>query len=370
MVWKILSLITAAALAGSAYFAYDNSNKVKAEKELLARAETNYQQLLDRKKEGEETQERKKAQLAQTEKDRDLAKEEVVKATAEAQEKEASLALLKTNLEQLAQQVSVLETKIKDAGDIESLIAQIEALKKDQLAAEGEVANKGQALAQAQQRLASLKDQIKAYELADERVRKGVVEPDFTARVSGVFDTWGFVVLNKGNNGGVFANALLDVKRGQNVIARLKVKNVEPLTSVADVVKGTLSEGEVIRSGDIVVASAEQPAVSTNSPVKKPEGDAPAPAEGAMPSAPPSSDPFGAPAPAPAMGNDPFGAPAPAPAMDGAAPAPASDPFGAAPAPAPAMDGGAAPASDPFGAAPAPAPAGGATPAPASDPFK
>lgn len=376
MVWKILSIITAAALAGSAYFAYDNSNKVKAEKELLARAETNQQQLLDRKKEGEETQERKKMQLAQVEKDRDLAKEDVVKATAEAQEKEASLALLKTNLEQVAQQVSVLETKIKDAGDIEALIAQIEALKKDQLAAEGEVANKDQALAQAKQRLVSLKDQIKSFELADERVRKGVVEPDFTARVSGVFDNWGFVVLNKGNNGGVFANALLDVKRGQNVIARLKVKNVEPLISVADVVKGTLNDGEVIRSGDIVVASAEQPVVDKGSAVKKAEGDPDAPAaDGNMPSAPPSADPFGAPAPAaaPAMGSDPFGAPAPSPAMNGAAPAPApaSDPFGAAPAPAPAMNGGAAaPASDPFGAAPAPAPAAGGTPAPASDPFK
>jgi hypothetical protein len=190
-----------------------------------------------------------------------------------------------------------------------------------------------------------------------------------------VFDNWGFVVLNKGNNGGVFANALLDVKRGQNVIARLKVKNVEPLISVADVVKGTLNDGEVIRSGDIVVASAEQPVVDKGNAVKKAEGDPDAAAaDGTMPSAPPSADPFGAPAPAaaPAMGSDPFGAPAPSPAPNGAAPAPApaSDPFGAAPAPAPAMNGGAAPASDPFGAAPAPAPAPGATPAPASDPFK
>jgi multidrug efflux pump subunit AcrA (membrane-fusion protein) len=356
MVWKILSSITALCLAGSAFFAFDNSKKVKIEKELLARAETNQQQLLDRKKQGEEKQEREKARLAQTEKDRDQAKEDVVKVSAEAQEKEAALALLKTNLEQVSQQVSVLDAKIKDAGDIKGLIAQIEALKKDQLAAEGEVANKEQALSQAQNKLAELKGAVASYEATEERVRKGVVEADFSARVSGVFDEWGFVVLNKGNNGGVFANALLEVKRGKDVIAKLKVKNVEPLISVADVVKGSLVEGNVIRSGDMVVATADQPAVDKGGPVKKPTTEeTAAPAAQPIPTTPPAT-------------SDPFGAPA----MGGAAPAaPASDPFGAAPA-APAMVGAApaVPASDPFGAAPAAPPAGGTTPAPASDPFK
>ena len=359
MVWKILSSITALCLAGSAFFAFDNSKKVKIEKELLARAETNQQQLLDRKKQGEEKQEREKARLAQTEKDRDQAKEDVVKVSAEAQEKEAALALLKTNLEQVSQQVSVLDAKIKDAGDIKGLIAQIEALKKDQLAAEGEVANKEQALSQAQNKLAELKGAVASYEATEERVRKGVVEADFSARVSGVFDEWGFVVLNKGNNGGVFANALLEVKRGKDVIAKLKVKNVEPLISVADVVKGSLVEGNVIRSGDMVVATADQPALPNGGPSTiKP----PAPDSGTTPSTPDSMPTT------PPAASDPFGAPA----MGGAAPAaPASDPFGAAPA-APAMDGAApaVPASDPFGAAPAAPPAGGTTPAPASDPFK
>jgi hypothetical protein len=259
-------------------------------------------------------------------------------------------------LEQVSQQVSVLDAKIKDAGDIKGLIAQIEALKKDQLAAEGEVANKEQALSQAQNKLAELKGAVASYEATEERIRKGVVEADFNARVSGVFDEWGFVVLNKGNNGGVFANALLEVKRGKDVIAKLKVKNVEPLISVADVVKGSLVDGNVIRSGDMVVASADQPAVDKGGPVKKPTTEeTAAPASQSMPTAPPAA-------------SDPFGAPA----MGGAAPAaPASDPFGAAPA-APAMDGAApaVPASDPFGAAPAAPPAGGTTPAPASDPFK
>jgi multidrug efflux pump subunit AcrA (membrane-fusion protein) len=347
MVWKILSGISAACLAGASYFAWINSEQVKTEKELLARAESNLQQLESRKMEAVAAQERKQEQLAQVEKDRDATKEDVVKVTAEAQEKEAALALLKNNLDQVVQQVAALDAKIKDAGDIKALIAQIDALKKDQQAAEGEVANKEQMLAQAQQQLVGLKDQVKGFQAYQERVSRGVVEPDFSARVSGVFDDWGFVVLNKGNNGGVFANALLEVKRGKEVIAKLKVKNVEPAISIADVVKGSLVEGEFIRSGDMVVAAADQPAIAGGS---KAGGAAALGADGgAMQTAPPAEG---------AMGSDPFGG---APAMEGGAPAPASDPFGGAPA----MDGG-APASDPFGAAPA---MDGGAPAPASDPF-
>ncbi len=361
MVWKILSGISAVCLAGSSYFAWVNSNQVKTEKELLARAETNLQQIQDRKKQGEEAHERKKADLVQLEKDRDDTKEEVVKVSAEANEKEASLALLKSSLEQVTTQVSALEAKIRDAGDIQALIDQIAALKKDEEAAEGEVANKDQVIAQAQQRVESLRTQVHSYEQMEERVRRGIVEPDFTARVSGVFDNWGFVVLNKGNNGGVFANALLNVTRGQNVIAKLRVKNVEPAISVADVVDGSLAEGEIIRSGDLVVAAPDQPAVSGGAKpatpaTPTPEGAAPAATETpAMPTEPPMTSP-----------SDPFGD---APAMDGSAPAPApsSDPFGAPATPAPAPEGDAPMSADPFGgAAPATPPAGGSM---TSDPF-
>jgi hypothetical protein len=73
---------------------------------------------------------------------------------------------------------------------------------------------------------------------------------DFTARVSQSFTDWGFVVLNKGNGGGVFANADLEVKRGKEIVAKLKVRNVEQeIPRVADLIKGSLAEGERIRPG-------------------------------------------------------------------------------------------------------------------------
>lgn len=361
MLWKVLSAISALCLGGAVFFALENSSKVKTEAILLARAESDLAKLLQRKQEGDDAQKAKQELFVLTEKERDQTKEDVVRTTAEAQEKEAALALLKANSDQVGQQVAALEKKIEDAGDIKMLIAQIDALKKDQLDAEGELANREQQIAAAQQRLVSQKQTIQEFEATEERIRRNMVDPDFSARVSGVFPDWGFVVINKGNAGGVFANALLDVKRGQDVIARLRVRNVEPATSVADVVSGSLAEGNVIRSGDLIVAAPDevQPTTQTPSPNPSPvpapdpgtstPGKVPDipnpfdPAPTTPSSTPPmSSDPFGS----PPASSDPFGTPAPS-----STPPSSSDPFGSstpAPTPTPAP-GSATPSPDPFG---------------------
>jgi len=349
MVWKILSALSAACLAGAAYFAWSNQKDLENERTRLSAANANLKAAQDRKTEGGEALKEKQDLLIATQKERDAAKEEVLKLASEAQEKEAALAVIKGNLDQVSSQVTSVEKQIEDAGDIEKLVAQIEKLKRDQLDAEGAVANQNQRVASAKEQYEYVVAQITKLRDTEAQGRRGIVAPDFTARVAQYFPEWDFAILNKGNSQGVFANADLEVKRGRQVIAKLKVRNVEQYGAIADLIPGSLVEGNAIRMGDVVVAAATQSA----SEDKKTGGGTQlpvtpqAPAENpTTPTAPMNSDPFGAPAaPVAPMNSDPFGAPAPAPA------APAmSDPFGAAPAPA------AAPAmSDPFGAAPAPA---------------
>jgi hypothetical protein len=387
MVWKILSGIAAVCLAVSAYFSFDNGKKLKTELELAARAEKDLATLRGRKEEGDEVQKNKIAHLETKTKELEETKAKVVKAAADSQEKDAALQLAKNTLDQVTQQVSTIQKKIDELGDVEKLLAQVEALKKEQLAAEGELANQSQQLATRQERVTSLQAETAKLRDYQSRATKGIVEPDFSARVASVFGDWGFVILNKGNAAGIFANANLEVKRGQDVIAKLKVRNVEQQISVADVIPGSVAEGQFLRSGDMVVASASQAtATAAPAPTAPSVGGPATPAapamDGAAPAAPAPaagmSDPFGAPAPAapatpPAggMSTDPFGAAPAAPATP-AAPAMGSDPFGA-PATPPAAGGAGTKASpstaDPFGAAPAtpPAtpPAGGA----AKDPF-
>lgn len=360
MVWKILSTLSAGCLVGACYFAWSNQQDLQNERNRQKAAEANLKAAQDLKGQGDGALKTKQELLATTQKDRDAAKEEVLKLTASAQEKEAALAVVKGNLDQVTQQVTSVEKQIEDAGDIEKLVAQIEKLKKDQLDAEGAVANQNQRVASAKEQYDQVAAQINKLRDAEAQGRRGIVAADFTARVAQYFPEWDFAILNKGNSQGVFANADLEVKRGQHVIAKLKVRNVEQHNAIADLIPGSLAVGDAIRNGDTVVAAATQSAAeakkTTTTTDAAPKAEAPAP--GAAPAAAPamSADPFAAPgaAPAaPAMNSDPFAAPA-APAAPAAAPA-MSDPFGAAPAPAAGTAPAAPAGSDPFGAAPAPA---------------
>ena len=344
MAWKILSALAAVCLAGSAFFAWKNTEALKNERDREAYTTQNLEKIVAHKGKADDAKTKHTAEVEEAGKELDTTKAAVVDAATKAQEKEQELAAVKTQLEGITKVVNDLQKQIDDAGDIKALLAQIATLKKEHGEAESKLTNQIQRLASAQEVVGNLTKSVTAAEEREARGRKGIVEPDFTATVSRSFPEWGFVLLNKGNGGGVFANANLEVKRGEEVVAKLRVRNVEQNSCVADLVVGSLAEGTQIRSGDRVVAAAEQ--------AQKPR---PAPTTAA-----PQPDAAAAGAAAPAMGGDPFGA---APA-GGMAPAPASDPFGAAPAGGMAP----APASDPFGAAPAPAAGTPATPSTA-DPF-
>ncbi|WP_395730057.1 hypothetical protein [Prosthecobacter sp.] len=309
----------------------------------------------------EEAKKSRETQRDMANKELETTKTSVADFAAKVQTAEQELTAVKTNLDQTAKVVAQNQKLIDEAGDIKGLLAQIDDIKKQRAEAEAALANQTQHLAAAQERITSLTNAAKEAEEREARGRRGIVDDDFTAKVAYSYTDWGFVVLNKGNGGGVFANADLEVKRGKDVVAKLRVRDVEQNSSVADLVKGSLAEGEHIRSGDLVVAAAEQSAKTTAA--KAPDGAA-APATGAAGTAPATTPP----AAGAAMGSDPFGAPAPAAAP--AAPAMGGDPFGAPAAPAPAAPAAPAMGADPFGTPPATPPAGGAAPAPSTaDPF-
>lgn len=355
MLWKILSALSVVCLGTACYFAWSNQKLLVEERKRETYTQANLTEIKAHIAKAEESKKALETQLVAAKQELEAAKSGVADTSGKVQSTEQELSTVKSNLEQTTKLLNANQQKIDEAGNIKALLDQIESIKKETAQAEAALANQNQRFAAAQERVNKLNDEAKAAEEREARGRRGVVDSDFTAKVAHSYTDWGFVVLNKGNAGGVFANADLEVKRGKNVIAKLKVRDVEPNSCVADLVKGSLSDGDHIRSGDLVVAAAEQS--SNTAPAKSPAGAAPA-AGGDAPAAP------SAPAP---MGNDPFGAPAAAPAP--AAPAMGSDPFGApAAAPAPAAP---AMGSDPFGAPAATPPAGGApTPAPSTaDPF-
>ena len=329
MLWKILSALAAIALAVGLWFAYQDQLAIKVEMDLAKRSRDNLKATEAKIVEATEFKARREKEVAELEKQRDDLKIEVTKVATDTEQKLAEVEVIKKNLEEVTKQLAQLEDQIKKAGNIKQLMAQVDDLTKQKQAKEAEIANQQQQLALAEQKITSLSGEVTKMQELDKRQRSGVVDPALEAKVSQPFPDLGFVILNKGNLGGVFANAMLEVKRGNDVVAKLKVRDVEQSQSVADLVPGSLASGAFIRSGDRVVPSKVQPNETPEAP------STPAtPAPGAPAPAAPAGDPFGAggmapptPAPAPAapMGADPF---APAPA-GGMAPAPAG---GAAPA--------------------------------------
>ena len=64
---------------------------------------------------------------------------------------------------------------------------------------------------------------------------------------------WSFVVLSIGDHQGAVANAELILKRGDSQIGKVRITSVEPSTSVADIVPGSLARGVRVQPGDRVI---------------------------------------------------------------------------------------------------------------------
>ena len=76
---------------------------------------------------------------------------------------------------------------------------------------------------------------------------------DLSGRILAVNEAWNFVVLNVGDKSGVTSNTELLVKRGNTRIGRVRITSVEPASSIADIIPGSLASGLSIQPGDYVV---------------------------------------------------------------------------------------------------------------------
>jgi hypothetical protein len=385
MAWKILTIVGYIALITAGVFSWFNKVELDDQRYLVTVDKKNKKLAEDRLKEVVEMKGKQDTVLAELLNRLATKKEEVATLESTKMLKEQEVTTTKSLLDDVSGQLSVLENKLREYGDIKKLLAEVKNLQTDLETATADVNSKRDELASDKSRVTSLTNTSQDFAKLEDQQKRGVVTPQFQAYVKTSYPQWGFVILNKGDAGGVYLNSILDVRRGGALVGRIKVNQVESDSSAASVVSGSMPPGEFLRQGDLIVAGEDArrvaasekagpgaavpgaPAAPGGPEPALPQPGAPAPGApadpfgtGGAPMTP--ADPFGAPAaPAPA---DPFGAPAPAPPAPGA-----TDPFGGAPAtPAP---GTPAPA-DPFGDAATPAvetmqPAAPGTPAP--DPF-
>ena len=72
-----------------------------------------------------------------------------------------------------------------------------------------------------------------------------------------IYPSWGFVTLADGNNGGVLANSILNVVRGDETVARLLVTAVESRSATATIIPDSVGEDVVLMVGDRVVPGSK-----------------------------------------------------------------------------------------------------------------
>ncbi len=77
-------------------------------------------------------------------------------------------------------------------------------------------------------------------------------------RILAVNPAWNFVVLSLGDKQGVASNTELLVKRGNQLVGKIRVTSVEPSTSIADIVANSVPRGTVISPGDHVIYGGAQ----------------------------------------------------------------------------------------------------------------
>jgi len=313
LVWKILGITAAIFLAAAAVVSYLGKDAVKQEQILAKRASSNLDTTRQRAVEADDSLKENTAAFAQAETDRDAAAEEVEETNSEEAEYTAEIAARKVNLEQVKQRVADIKVKIRELGSIEKLLADIESIEKQVQATENEIIDRDQKLKIAVEKVEDVTDVVNQFTELERRQRKGLVEENFAATVSSVFPKWGFVLLDKGNKDGVYANAELEIERNGETLGRLFVTRVEQDRSVANFVANTWPEGSLPQKGDHVVRAplyemtAEEPSESGQDftvPDSGPADFNKAPAESSnpfnfgddgddAPAAPASSDPFG-----------------------------------------------------------------------------
>lgn len=234
----------------------------------------------------------KKSQLTKAEGDKKKAEDELIAANAKAEaavkdlddaKKAADDA--KKNAEEAKLVVGTKETEITDLKEKlakamgQPTTAPLEDPRVKEL--EAQLQKASTELAEAKQVSESMSGRVKDAEsktsAAEQKIKMmqaGAVRAGLQGRILAVNSGWNFVVLSVGDKQGVVVNAPLLVVRGNEPIARLRITSVEPSTSIADVIPGSVRRGSTVQPGDTVIFEGRSP-VTQAPKVPAPSSDSP-----------------------------------------------------------------------------------------------
>ncbi len=255
---NILGIFTAIILAVAAFVAVKNKARLSTEIDNRADAAKNLTISQDKLKASQEVLKQLPIDRAEIESQATAKTEEqtaIQEATDELKSQiESKTATISSNKEEL----DVVREKIANAGNISELA--------DKMKNTGvELAELDQSITNSEATLANLTAQnTSAQAVATQRkteldtFKKGDSLASLNTRIRSIYPAWGFVTLAEGNNGGVIANSVLNVVRGDETVARLLVTAVESRSATASIIPDSMGEDVTLMVGDRVVPGSKE----------------------------------------------------------------------------------------------------------------
>lgn len=253
---NIASGIAAVLLALSAFYAYKNKGAVESlENDIVAvgaKADLIQGKLEVAQSDNATTQD----ELVAVQSDTESLNTELAETQAQDEQLTTSIADKKEQTKANEAKIGKSRDVLDSAGNVDDLLRNVNGFEEDLATLQNEIANNQAKLSLLQKSIAD-----KQAQLADLRTRKdstskfrSIETLNTTIRVA--INRHGFVILNGGDSAGIVANSPLEVVRGGEVIAKLKVDTVESNSASASIVPDSLAEGVSLRSGDRVISSA------------------------------------------------------------------------------------------------------------------
>lgn len=150
---------------------------------------------------------------------------------------------------QLAEELKLLPQDVK----IETLSEDINRLKKEKLEFEAQAESKKKEVTSEEEKVAGIQKRVDDVVHKIEERRKSFERNSLAARVLAVNHEWGFVVIDAGKSTGLTEETKLIVTRSGMVVGKISVMNADDGRSMASIVPGTVTSGEVIMPGDRVI---------------------------------------------------------------------------------------------------------------------
>jgi prefoldin subunit 5 len=206
--------------------------------------------------------------LTKTKADLATTKDSLAKETADDEQTKAQLATVQSSLDAANAQVTSLNSKIDDlnkkiasltpsgpagpvnAGPTQADMDKLTAQLKD---AQSQVAELSQIKDTLTNKVKDAESRADDLEKVVDRYKSGTVRNGLEGEVLAVNQGWNFVVLSIGDRQGAIANAEMILQRGGSQIGKVRITEVEPSTSVADIIPGSLARGVRVQPGDRVV---------------------------------------------------------------------------------------------------------------------